>query len=95
MLSVRAVDEAGNEFHKELVLYTDAQGRRIVSFGWPVEYDEMTWNRIMWAAISSTSKSGNLCIDIGGRNHKGHPTLIQRDELLSVNRYIVNQWRKE
>lgn len=95
MLIVNAVDDAGNRFRKKLKLYTHSDGRRIVSLGYPVEYDETTWSRIVWNAASHTGRSADLCIDISGRNHHGHPTIVPREELLRLHQYIRLQWARE
>jgi len=70
LMWVYAVDEKGNEYPKvvSIVPGNIKQYSKLISFGWPCEYDlsNFEWEYVM---------EHGLCIDIGGLNHKGVPNV--------------------
>jgi len=69
---ITARDSAGNEFEKTAVLSSDCQ---MLDFGWPIQYNLQTLvNHV-------TNYGTDVCIDLGGRNHKGYPVYLPVGEL--------------
>ena len=84
-MKVIAVDSAGNEFIKEVIVFK-RKDRKILSFGWPIEYD---LDDEKYGLIRHYPFKKDLCIDMGGRNHKGSPDVcISAKQLNSVIEHI-------
>lgn len=78
---VIAKDTAGNEFIKTVTVQIGigySEGKKILDFGWPVQY-------CAEFLIEHYPFQRPMCIDMGGRNHKGSPVTIsawQMDKVL-------------
>ena len=84
-MKVIAVDSAGNEFLKQITFF-ERDGKRILSFGWPMEYD---LDSEKYGLMRHYPFKKSLCIDIGGRNHKGSPNVcISTKQMNSIIEYI-------
>lgn len=88
-LKVKAYDEKQNEYVKNVeVILANRYGeqRVLVSFGGFVEYDyELLFKNYPYQK--------ELCIDIGGRNHKGFPNVCVSEE--EMNRIFEYEMDKE
>jgi len=71
--SLTAFDENGNTFKKFVTFKTRKQGK-VLSFGYPVEYNLKT-------LLRHYPLKRDLCIDAAGLNHKNAPTYIRKDDL--------------
>ena len=82
---IEAFDTDGNRFVKTIEVYEgfnqkkDKYGYygRIISFGWPCEY-------YINSLLRDYPYSGDFCIDVGGRNHRGHQTYISKDDMNEI-----------
>lgn len=77
-IHIEAYDTVGRTFDK-IVTIKENSGVPILSFGWPCEYyigDLLKYNYPF---------KTDLCIDAGGRNHRGHTVYVKKDD---VNRFI-------
>lgn len=75
---VIARSEAGEKFSKSPVLHPNRKGRPILNFGGYASYD---LNSLLYLYYEHP---GDLCLDIGGRNHNGSPVHLSRDQLADV-----------
>lgn len=73
---VKAVDENGNKFVKHVKV------KRIISFGWPCEYD--LDDLLKDYPFDESGDGLGLCIDAEGRNHKFYPVYITAKDLNSI-----------
>ena len=58
LIKTKAYDKAGNEYEKNVTIS--------IKFGWPAEYS-------LASMLEHYPFDKGLCIDMGGRNHKGIP----------------------
>jgi hypothetical protein len=80
-----AKDEEGREFSKRITAHTNDRGEWIVDFGWPASYylgDLLDPERL--------PRKG-LCIDAGGRNHKGSPVWVDLEIFFLVIEKTMNK----
>ncbi len=68
--TIIAYDEKGNQFEKKGIL--DEKYNNI-SFGWPVEYN-------LDDLLKDFDGTKDMCIDIGGRNHRDSPVCFRAKE---------------
>lgn len=76
-IKVIATDKQGNEFVKEVKPLQGTgfhEGMLILDFGWPVQYVADSIKRYY-------PFQKPMCIDIGGRNHKGSQVEISADQM--------------
>lgn len=82
-MKITIKDNVGNIIEKEIdFIWCKRSNKMIISFGWPCEYYA---NNL----IKHYPYEKPLCIDMGGRNHKGSPVDIPpqvMDEI--IERYI-------
>lgn len=72
-----AKDEEGREFPKQVTLRDNLEGKWIVGFGRPASYylDDL---------LDPKPRSRGLCLDGGGRNHRGSPVWVDPETFLVV-----------
>lgn len=76
-MKVTAKDTIGNKFEKDVRVIIGegySEGKLILDFGWPVQY-------IADHLMEHYPFDKPMCIDAGGRNHKGCPVHIDADQM--------------
>ena len=81
--AIIAYDEDGNQFTKQVRILSLSKGN-ILSFGWPVEYYVKT-------LMNGYPHTRDLCIDGIGRNHRGSPVFIRKNDLNQTLKEIKDQ----
>jgi len=79
-----ARDSGGNSFKKTACLSPDL---KVIQLGGPISYgldDLLKWGK-------TNPHATRLCIDAGGRNHRGFPVHINKIELMHLLRQAVQQ----
>jgi len=76
LTTIEVQDKDGNTFNKHVrLIFRD--GKAILSFGWPIEYDLDDLSS--W--VSARDQGVRFYLDAGGRNHYGSPVFITYDKL--------------
>lgn len=80
--TMTAIDTEGNTFEKEVTIYPNGDGHTVIDFGFPITYRMST-------ILQDYPFLGDLCIDFAGRNHKGHPVTISKEQInFFINRFL-------
>lgn len=77
MATICARDDFGNVWHKKVAFVTGHDGEPAIDLGWPNVYSARD-------IIAGRHRKGRFCIDLAGRNHKGHPVYVDHAELVQL-----------
>lgn len=87
-MRVTAIDTAGNKFPKTVTKidspYGFSQGRMIISFGWPVEYE-------VGFILNYYPYQYPLIIDICGENHRGYQVSVPPKEMDKIVEELIQK----
>ena len=90
--TVEAFDEKGNRFLKNISFRDSCNQEKdeygyygkIICFGWPVEY-------YINSLLRNYPYDRDLCIDMGGLNHKGSPVRISMVDINKILSQFVDK----
>jgi hypothetical protein len=84
-VKVTATDTIGNEFEKTVKVLEGTgfhEGELILDFGWPVQY-------IASHLMEHYPFDKPMCIDMAGRNHRGHEVNISAEQMNLVLENLI------
>lgn len=87
---LEAWDVLGPMKPRKAEMYVGYKGQPCIDLGGMCSY-------IIPDLIENCGDSGEerFCIDLGGRNHRGHPVYVRRDELIKLARQGLEIWEAE
>lgn len=86
-MKIIAKDKEGNEFCYDVKI-ANGYGGRIMDFGFPIQY-RLDGD---YGLLKNYPLERDLCIDAGGRNHKGSSVWVTKED---VNKFLKKVLKNE